>query len=146
MMPMFWVRWIKHTLVRSDYGIFRVKMMPKRLKALSGVVGGGWWVLFMCMQASVVKRRISTACILFTFLWVCAIWWILCDNGQLHIHVTLLKFFEKIAHMSVVWAYVSLWLCGFVCSDVCCRDQQGWRYNEFMQGINEILAFKHDIA
>ena len=31
--------------------------------------------------------------------------------------------FEKIAHMSVVWVYVSLWLCGFVCSDVCCRGQ-----------------------
>ena len=30
---------------------------------------------------------------------------------------------EKIAHMSVVWVYVSLWLCGFVCSDVCCRGQ-----------------------
>ena len=32
---------------------------------------------------------------------------------------------EKIAHMSVVWVYVSLWLCGFVCSDVCCRGQKG---------------------
>ena len=25
--------------------------------------------------------------------------------------------------MSVVWAYVSLWLCIFVCSDVCCKSQ-----------------------
>ena len=24
---------------------------------------------------------------------------------------SLLSYFEKIAHMSVVWAYVSLWLC-----------------------------------
>ena len=26
----------------------------------------------------------------------------------------LLSYFEKIAHMSVVWLYVSLWLCRFV--------------------------------
>ena len=25
------------------------------------------------------------------------------------------RYFEKIAHMSVVWAYVSLWLCMFGC-------------------------------
>ena len=31
----------------------------------------------------------------------------------------LLSYFEKIAHMSVVWAYVSLWLRVFVCSDFC---------------------------
>ena len=36
--------------------------------------------------------------------------------------------------MPVVWAYVSLWLCGFVCSDVCCRGQWGWRYHEFSVG------------
>ena len=43
----------------------------------------------------------------------------------------LLSYFEKIAHMSVVQAYVSLWLCGsvalwlcgFVCWDVCCKSQ-----------------------
>ena len=35
----------------------------------------------------------------------------------------LLSYFEKIAHMSVVGAYVSLWLCNFVCSDVCCKSQ-----------------------
>ena len=33
-----------------------------------------------------------------------------------------LSYFEKIAHTSVVWAYVSLWLCIFVCSDVCCKS------------------------
>ena len=27
---------------------------------------------------------------------------------------TFLSYFEKKIHMSVVWAYVSLWLCGFV--------------------------------
>ena len=27
---------------------------------------------------------------------------LLCDNGQLHIQIPLLNFFEKIAHMSVV--------------------------------------------
>ena len=26
----------------------------------------------------------------------------------------LLSYFEKIAHISVVWTYVSLWLCNFV--------------------------------
>ena len=29
-----------------------------------------------------------------------------------------MSYFEKVAHMSVVWVYVSLWLCGFVCLDV----------------------------
>ena len=140
----------------------------------------GWWVLFMIMQASVVKRRISTECILFTSLWVCAIWLsppqrplcivgrLLCwgwgerkreraghashrpprafyffrllifwwgypagasaeERGHLvnlysyvimvnYTHIPLLKFFEKIAHMSVVWAYESLWLCVFGCT------------------------------
>ena len=33
------------------------------------------------------------------------------------------RYFENIAHMSVVWAYVSLSLCDFVCADVCCRGQ-----------------------
>ena len=33
----------------------------------------------------------------------------------MNIHfITLLSYFEKIADMSVVKAYVSLWLCGFV--------------------------------
>ena len=30
-----------------------------------------------------------------------------------------LSYFEKIAHMSVVWTYVSLWLCGFVSLYLC---------------------------
>ena len=60
----------------------------------------------MCIQASVVKLRISTDSAVFylpsyefapsgEFL-------LLCDNGQLHIHIPLLNVFEKIAHMSVV--------------------------------------------
>ena len=35
---------------------------------------------------------------------------------------------KKLAHMSVVLGYVSLLLCGFVCSNVYCRGQWGWRY------------------
>ena len=33
--------------------------------------------------------------------------------------ITFLSYFEKIAHMSVVWAYVSLWLCIFVTLYLC---------------------------
>ena len=47
-------------------------------------------------------------------------------------HFPVLSYFEKIAHMSVVWAYISLWLCIFVYSDVCCKSQQCWRYYELM--------------
>ena len=47
-----------------------------------------------------------------------------CPMGDRTSHADwVLSYFEKIAHMSVVWLYVSLWLCGFVCSDVCCRGQ-----------------------
>ena len=35
--------------------------------------------------------------------------------------IPILSYFEKKADMSVVWAYVSLWLGGLVSLDVCCR-------------------------
>ena len=37
------------------------------------------------------------------------------DENRLHFKVltSFFSYFEKIAHMSVVWAYVSLWLCVF---------------------------------
>ena len=38
----------------------------------------------------------------------------LSNNGRQIWATILLSYFEKIAHMSVVQAYVSLWLCGFV--------------------------------
>ena len=57
----------------------------------------------MCLQASVVKLRISTECILLlSNEFAPSGESLLCDNGQLHIHIPLLNFFEKIAHMSVV--------------------------------------------
>ena len=118
---MFWVRWIEHSLVRSDVGIVRVKMKPKRLKGLSGVSeegdGSFSWV---CKRLSLsVEFSLSVFCLppyelapsgesLLLFI---------CDNGQLHIHIPLLSFFKKIAHMSVFWVYLSLWLCRFVCSE-----------------------------
>ena len=39
-----------------------------------------------------------------------------------------------------------MYLCGFVCLNVCCRGQEGWTYYEVMLATNEILASKHDIA
>ena len=123
MMPMFWVRWIEHPLVRSDAGIVRVKMMPKRLKALSGVVRGGWWVLFMCMQTSVIKLRISTLSVFYLSSYEFAPSGeslLLCDNGQLHIHIPLIveRFWKNSSYVSglSVCIFVALWLCVFGCA------------------------------
>ena len=57
--------------------------------------------------------------------------WYVVMKGRIFFRTSLLSYFEKLAHMSVVWAYVSLWLCvfvalylcGFVCWDVCCKSQ-----------------------
>ena len=40
---------------------------------------------------------------------------LLCDNGQLHIHMSLLNFFEKIAHVSGLSVCVFLALCVWMC-------------------------------
>ena len=87
--------------MRSDDGIIRVKMKPKRLSGVSEEGDGS----FSC-----VCRRLSLS-----FEFPLSVFYLpsyefapsgesllLCDNGQLHIHIPLLNFFEKIAHMSVV--------------------------------------------
>ena len=40
-------------------------------------------------------------------------------KGSSVVYTALLSYFEKIAHMSVVLAYVSLWLCGSVALWLC---------------------------
>ena len=55
----------------------------------------------------------------------------------------LLSYFEKIAHMSVVWAYVSLWLCIFVSLYVqmfVARANKVKGTMSWCLGTNEILA------
>ena len=55
----------------------------------------------------------------------------------------LLSYFEKIAHMSVVWAYVSLWLCNLVTLYVrmfVARANKVERTISWCLGTNEILA------
>ena len=81
--------------------IIRVKRKPKRLSDLSEEGDGS----FSC-----VCRRLSLS-----FEFPLSVFYLLsnefapsgeslllCDNGQLHIHIPLLNFFEKMAHMSVV--------------------------------------------
>ena len=54
-----------------------------------------------------------------------------------------LSYFEKIAHMSVVWAYVSLWLCIFVALYVgmfVARTNKVEGTMSWCLGTNEILA------
>ena len=67
---------------------------------------------------------------------------------ELWAHFSLISFFsyfEKIAHMSVVWAYVSLWLCMFGCLlQGPIRLKVPW---VGCLGTNEILAsIKHGIV
>ena len=60
-----------------------------------------------------------------------------------------LSYFEKIAHMSVVWAYVSLWLCGFVAVSVrmCVAGANKVEGTiSWCLGTNENLASKLDFA
>ena len=91
--------------------------MPKWLKALSGVSeeGDGSFSC-VCRRLSLSVEFPLRVFYLPSFEFASSgESLLLCDNGQLHIHIPLLKFFDKIAHhMSVVSAYVSLWLCGFV--------------------------------
>ena len=68
---------------------------------------------------------------------------------QLVIHCCVIElFWKKSSYVSgvSVCVFVALWICGFVCSDVCCRGQQGWRYYELMFRNQRDLASKHDIA
>ena len=60
-----------------------------------------------------------------------------------------LSSFEKIAHMSGVWAYVSLWLCGFVALSVRMCVAGANKVEGSMSwclGTNENLASKLDFA
>ena len=64
-----------------------------------------------------------------------------CD--VIYVPVNLLSYFEKIAHMSVVWAYVSLWLCNFVTLYVrmfVARANKVEGTMSWCLGTNEILA------
>ena len=96
--------------MRSDDGIIRVKVKPKRLSGVSEEGDG---------SLSCVCRRLSL-----TFEFPLSVFYLpcnefapsgesllLCDNGQLHIHIPLLNFFEKIAHMS---GSERMYLSGFV--------------------------------
>ena len=66
-----------------------------------------------------------------------------CRRQYCFVQAKLLRFlsyFAKIAHMSVVWEYVSSWLRGFVCSDVCCRANKVVGTMIWCVGTNAILA------
>ena len=57
--------------------------------------------------------------------------------------ITFLSYFEKIAPMSVVWAYVSLWLCNLVTLYVemfVARANKVEGTMSWCLGTNEILA------
>ena len=122
MMPMFWVRWIENPLVRSDVGIVRVKMMPKRLRALSGVSEEGDG------SFSWVCRRLSSSfefplSVFYSSSYVFAPSGeslLSCDNGQLHIHIPLIVelFWKNSSYVSglSVCIFVALWLCVFECA------------------------------
>ena len=62
---------------------------------------------------------------------------------ELFKYISFLSYFEKIAHMSVVWAYVSLWLCIFVALYVgmfVARTNKVEGTMSWCLGTNEILA------
>ena len=103
--------------MRSDDGIRRVKMKPKRLSGVSEESDGS----FSC-----VCRRLSLS-----FEFLVSVFYLpsyelapsggsllLCDNGQLHIHIPLLNFFEKkssyVSGLSPC-IFLALWLCVFGC-------------------------------
>ena len=66
-------------------------------------------------------------------------------NAFISLISSFLSYFEKLAHMSVVWAYVSLWLCMFGCLlQEPIRLKVPW---VGCLGTNEILAsIKHGIV
>ena len=84
-----------------------------------------WW-LFRNRVVSFLDRERSSFFLIATRRWTEVI-----TNVAKYINLfsflvfllSLLSYFEKIAHMSVLCAYVSLWLCIFVCSDVSCKSQ-----------------------
>ena len=49
----------------------------------------------------------------------CGISWDILLDREMQVSLQLRAFLRYF----VIWAYVSLWLCDFVCSDVCCRVQ-----------------------
>ena len=87
--------------MRSDVGIIRVKIKPKRLTAVSEEGDGSF--SYVCRRLSLsVEFPLSVFCLPPYEFAPSGESLPLCDNGQLHIHMPLLNFFEKIAHMSVV--------------------------------------------
>ena len=104
-------------LVRSDDGIIRVKMKPERLSGVSEEGDGS----FSCVCRRLSLRFEFPLSVFFLPSYECAPSGeslLLCDNGQLHIHIPLLNFFEKnssyVSGLSV-WIFLALWLCVFGC-------------------------------
>ena len=83
--------------MRSDDGIIRVKMMPKRLSGVSEEGDGSFSCV--CRSLSLSFEFPLSVLYLPSYEFVPSGESLLC---QLHIQIPLLNFFEKIAHMSVV--------------------------------------------